>query len=78
MCDSRVEKTVNSRFADLCIFGERGFCLFLERDPKEDQCMRSELPINIQPTGTTPHIKFEPLSLSVSTANQQKILLVEQ
>lgn len=34
--------------------------------------MRSELPINIQPTGTTPHIKFEPLSLSVSTANQQK------
>lgn len=34
--------------------------------------MRSELPINIQPTGTTPHIKFEPLSLSVSIANQQK------
>lgn len=34
--------------------------------------MRSELPINIQPTGTIPHIKFEPLSLSVSTANQQK------
>jgi hypothetical protein len=34
--------------------------------------MPSELPINIQPTGTTPRIKFEPLSLSASIANQQK------
>ena len=38
-----------------------------------NQCMRSELPINIQPTGTTPRIQFEPLSLSVSIGNQQKL-----
>jgi len=34
--------------------------------------MPSELPINIEPTGTTPRVKFVPASLSVSIAGQQK------